>query len=99
VKNVVLTVQRQCLVCDWTGQCDEPEAELEIGRLCESCHAPTVRLAILRRRSTIVNRNPHATALGRLGGLKGGPARAAALSAHERRAIAQHAARERWRNR
>ncbi len=97
MKDVVLTVRRRCLVCEWTGECDEPEGELEIGRPCESCHAPTERLGILKRRSTIVNRNPHATALGRLGGLKGGPARAAALSAQRRREIARHAARERWR--
>jgi hypothetical protein len=40
--------------------------------------------------------NPHAAALGRLGGLKGGPARAAALSAKRRREIARAAARARW---
>jgi len=34
--------------------------------------------------------------LGRLGGLKGGPARAAALSAEERKAIAEKAAKKRW---
>jgi hypothetical protein len=36
-------------------------------------------------------------ALGRLGGLKGGPARAAALSPKRRRAIAKAAASARWR--
>ena len=35
-------------------------------------------------------------ALGRLGGLKGGPARAAKLSAKRRREIASKAARARW---
>jgi hypothetical protein len=40
--------------------------------------------------------NPHAAALGRLGGLKGGPARAARLSARRRREIARGAARARW---
>ena len=41
-------------------------------------------------------KNPAAVALGRLGGLKGGKARAEALSAKRRREIAQKAARKRW---
>jgi hypothetical protein len=41
-------------------------------------------------------KNPAAVALGRLGGLKGGRARAEALSAKRRREIAQKAARKRW---
>lgn len=41
-------------------------------------------------------KNPAAVALGRLGGLKGGKARAEKLSAKERKDIAQKAARVRW---
>ena len=41
-------------------------------------------------------KNPHAVALGRLGGLKGGEARAAALSPRKRSAIAAKAAKARW---
>lgn len=41
-------------------------------------------------------KNPHAVALGRLGGLKGGPARASALSPVRRKEIAQNAAFARW---
>jgi hypothetical protein len=41
-------------------------------------------------------KNPAAVALGRLGGLKGGKARAAKLSARRRTAIAKKAARKRW---
>jgi hypothetical protein len=41
-------------------------------------------------------KNPHAVALSRLGAKKGGQARAAALSAEQRRDIAQRAARARW---
>ena len=41
-------------------------------------------------------KNPHAVALGRLGGAKGGKARAKALSPAKRRAIAKKAAQERW---
>lgn len=41
-------------------------------------------------------KNPHAVALGRLGGKKGGRARAMRLSAEGRREIARHAAEKRW---
>ena len=41
-------------------------------------------------------KNPAAVALGRLGGLKGGPARAAKLSPAKRKAIAKRAANARW---
>ena len=41
-------------------------------------------------------KNPHAVALGRLGGQKGGKARAAKLSSKKKRAIARKAARVRW---
>ena len=41
-------------------------------------------------------KNPAAVALGRLGGLKGGPARAKKLSAKKRKEIARIAARGRW---
>ena len=41
-------------------------------------------------------KNPAAVALGRLGGLKGGKARAIILSSIRRREIAQKAAKTRW---
>ena len=41
-------------------------------------------------------KNPAAVALGRLGGLKGGAARAAALTPKKRSQIAAKAARTRW---
>jgi hypothetical protein len=41
-------------------------------------------------------KNPHAVALGKLGGPKGGAARAAALSPAKRKAIAKKAALTRW---
>jgi hypothetical protein len=43
-------------------------------------------------------RNPAAVALGKLGGAKGGKARAAALSAKRRSEIAKKAAAKRWAN-
>ena len=44
----------------------------------------------------IKEKNPAAVALGRLGGLKGGKARAEKLSAKKRKTIAQKAAKARW---
>jgi hypothetical protein len=41
-------------------------------------------------------KNPAAVALGRLGGLKGGPARAKKLSSKKRKEIAKNAAKVRW---
>ena len=41
-------------------------------------------------------KNPHAVALGRLGGLKGGVARAAKLGPRKRSQIAAKAAKARW---
>lgn len=41
-------------------------------------------------------KNPAAVALGRLGGLKGGKARAAKLTPAKRKAIAEKAAKARW---
>lgn len=41
-------------------------------------------------------KNPHAVALGRRGGRKGGKARAVALTQEERTSIALRAARARW---
>lgn len=43
-------------------------------------------------------KNPNAVALGRLGGKKGGPARAAKLTPEQRTAIAKKAAQSRWQN-
>ena len=41
-------------------------------------------------------KNPNAVALGRLGGLKGGKARASKLTSEQRHKIAQRAAKARW---
>lgn len=42
------------------------------------------------------NKNPAAVELGRLGGLKGGPARAKKLTPEQQREIARRAAAARW---
>ena len=44
----------------------------------------------------IEGKNPHAVALGRLGGLKGGKARFEKLTPEQRKEIARKAARSRW---
>lgn len=44
-------------------------------------------------------KNPAAVSLGRLGGLKGGKARASALSSAQRKKIAKKAAAARWKSR
>jgi hypothetical protein len=44
-------------------------------------------------------KNPNAVALGKLGGAKGGKARAAKLSPEQRSAIAKKAAAARWKSR
>jgi hypothetical protein len=88
-------VTRRCRVCEWQGERIE-SAEDDTG--CPWCHAPTrcVRTVPLVERRQPVGLSVHAAALGRRGGLKGGPARAAALPGARRREIAQIAARARW---
>lgn len=44
----------------------------------------------------VPKKNPHAQALGRLGGLKGGKARAEKLTSEQRSEIAKKAAEKRW---
>ena len=52
--------------------------------------------ASIVQKATKGEKNPAAVALGRLGGLKGGKARAEKLSARKRKEIAQKAAKARW---
>lgn len=46
--------------------------------------------------SELIKKNPNAVALGRLGGLKGGKARASKLTSEQRKEIAKKAAQKRW---
>lgn len=50
----------------------------------------------VKEETPIKEKNPAAVALGHLGGLKGGPARAKKLSAKKRKEIACKAAKSRW---
>ena len=54
-------------------------------------------LALMLKRKRKIVIKTAAAALGRLGGLKGGPARAKKLSPKKRRQIAKKAANARWR--
>src|SRR2546426_10042604 len=92
--SLMRLVRRRCLVCDAEQQLVEPAIAEEIGAPCSSCGAPTERIAVLRDR--LVPKNPSAVTLGRLGGLKGGPARAHALTPQRRREIARQAILARW---
>ena len=58
--------------------------------------AASVVAAATSRKPRKRRKNPAAVALGRKGGLKGGKARAAALTAAERSEIAKRAAAARW---
>ena len=60
--------------------------------------ADVVRIATEEDEETATpsEKNPAAVALGRMGGLKGGKARAAKLSAEQRQTIAKKAAAKRW---
>ena len=59
---------------------------------------PPILPIILSKKKNPPAKNPAAVALGRLGGLKGGKARAAKLSAMRRAQIAQKAATARWKS-
>jgi hypothetical protein len=88
-------VYRRCAVCEWEGLlAQSPQSEPD----CPMCHAPTELIAFLQPMTSTVPlwKNPHASALGRLGGRRGGPARAAALSPKRRTEIARKAALARW---
>jgi hypothetical protein len=94
----VQVVNRHCTICDWEAQL--VERGLGEDPLCPWCYGPTERTSVV---GLVIpesvrpgQKNPYASSLGRLGGLKGGPARAAKLSAKQRRDIATKAAKARW---
>jgi hypothetical protein len=96
----VQVVRRRCTICDWEAQLVEKGAGED--PLCPWCYGPTERASIvglvMPEHMSAGEKNPYASSLGRLGGLKGGPARAAKLTAKQRREIAVKAARARWAN-
>lgn len=86
-------VMRKCKVCEWHGETVERAGEEDD---CPWCHGPTDVIRTAPPSDRDPHKNPDAAALGRLGGLKGGPARAATLTPKQRRAIAYKAAKARW---
>ena len=89
-------VSRRCPVCDWEGIVVVGSSDEED---CPQCHAPTELKPLPPAEAGERTKNPHAAALGRLGGVRGGRARAEALSAKRRKEIARNAALARWRKR
>ena len=89
-------ISRACVVCEWTGAAVEvhvwPDSD------CPWCHAPTrvVREGWLFDADELRAQAAH---FGRVGGLKGGRARAERLSSKRRSEIARAAAAARWRRR
>ena len=89
-------ISRACVVCEWTGVAVEvhvwPDSD------CPWCHAPTrvVREEWLFDADELRAQAAH---FGRVGGLKGGRARAERLSSKRRSEIARAAAAARWRRR
>lgn len=84
-----------------------PDGRMPLRRLAEWLEAGGYSIARISRRTQLAKtarrrqtgpraKNPHAAALGRLGGQKGGHARAARLTPERRRAIARKAAKARW---
>lgn len=59
---------------------------------------PAGTISVKKEPADAPTKNPAAVALGRLGGLKGGKARAEKLSAKKRADIAKKAAKARWSN-
>jgi len=90
-------IRRGCTICEWEAQVVEQGNE---DPLCPWCYGPTERRSVvglvIPEHLRPGEKNPYAASLGRLGGLKGGPARAQKLSAKRRREIAAKAARARW---
>ena len=89
---------RGCTICDWEAQLVEQGRDQD--PLCPWCYGRTMRRSVLGivvpENAGPGQKNLHAASLGRLGGLKGGPARASKLSAKRRKEIAVAAARARW---
>ena len=71
---------------------------MDLNRLAKSIVDQATTDEQLQKRAIEEGKNPAAVLLGRLGGLKGGKARALKLSEDERRDIARVAAKARWAN-
>lgn len=70
--------------------------DVDANRLAKSIVDQATTDEQLQKKALEEGKNPAAVSLGRLGGLKGGKARAAKLSAEQRMEIAKKAAQVRW---
>lgn len=80
----------------WTMPKRSSKGRLDLNQLAKSIVDQATGDAPAQPEQT--EKNPAAVALGRLGGLKGGAARAKKLTAEERSEIAKKAANKRWGN-
>jgi hypothetical protein len=76
-----------------------PKRPRDINRLAKAIVDQATGNAAPEPKTTDEGKNPAAVALGRLGGLKGGKARAARLTKAQRSASAKKAAEKRWKSR
>ena len=74
----------------------KPKRPRDINALAKSIVDEATGESAPKSQSPSKDKNPHAVALGRRGGIKGGKARAEKLSPEERKRIAQKAAAARW---
>lgn len=96
---------------DHSGSCSPPRERATIGGMPERSSKPPKRPADVNERAFSIvgeavgeiepddpdaEKDPAAVALGRKGGLKGGKARAANMTAEERSEAARKAAQARW---
>src|SRR5438105_12533917 len=86
-------VVRKCRACEWQGEVIEGPGEVND---CPWCHRPTDVVKVAPPRVISRKNDSRTASLVRLGGSKGGQARAAALTPRQRRAIAMKAANARW---
>ena len=74
----------------------KPKRPRDINQLAKAIVDQATSEAATEPQTADDGKNPAAVALGRLGGLKGGKARAAKLTAKRRSEIAKQAAKKRW---
>lgn len=67
-------------------------------KMCRKCYENDNKLGSYDQYVSAYTKNQNAVELGRLGGLKGGKARAISLSAEKKRSIAKEAAANRWKD-
>lgn len=72
------------------------KGKMDLNRLAKSIVDQATTDEELQQKALEEGKNPAAVMLGRLGGLKGGKARAKKLSADQRKEIAKKAAQARW---